>query len=177
MANIDFRIQFRMLPINPPFSADFFDAGPASFRLEACLLPPLRRAGYVLCKHRLFRRLRLKNENIISQLSCTGSVKHSSQAIAPALTGVSLDHWESVMSQAKHPRKAGSLKTRQTAAQFDRILSVAQRVWGNEADATEWLNSPHPELQGATPFSLLKTEAGGRAVEALLGALEFGFPI
>ena len=65
----------------------------------------------------------------------------------------------------------------QTAARLIHVLSVAERVWGNETDATEWLNSPHPELHGATPFSLLKTEAGGRAVEALLGALEFGFPV
>jgi putative toxin-antitoxin system antitoxin component (TIGR02293 family) len=65
----------------------------------------------------------------------------------------------------------------QTAARLMHILSVAERVWGNETDATEWLNGPHPELRGATPLSLLKTEAGGRAVEALLGALEFGFPV
>lgn len=65
----------------------------------------------------------------------------------------------------------------QTAARLMHILSVAERVWGNEKDATEWLNGPHPELRGATPLSLLKTESGGRAVEALLGALEFGFPV
>jgi putative toxin-antitoxin system antitoxin component (TIGR02293 family) len=65
----------------------------------------------------------------------------------------------------------------QTAARLIHILSVAERVWGNETDATEWLNGPHPELRGASPLSLLKTEAGGRAVEALLGALEFGFPV
>jgi putative toxin-antitoxin system antitoxin component (TIGR02293 family) len=65
----------------------------------------------------------------------------------------------------------------QTAARLDHVLAVAERVWGNDGDATEWLNSPHPELQGATPFSLLRTEAGGRAVEALLTALEFGFPV
>jgi putative toxin-antitoxin system antitoxin component (TIGR02293 family) len=65
----------------------------------------------------------------------------------------------------------------QTAARLMHILSVAERVWGNETDATEWLNGPHPELRGATPLSLLKTEAGGRVVEALLGALEFGFPV
>ena len=65
----------------------------------------------------------------------------------------------------------------QTAARLDHVLAVAERVWGNDADATEWLNSPHPELQGATPFSLLRTEAGGRAVETLLTALEFGFPV
>jgi putative toxin-antitoxin system antitoxin component (TIGR02293 family) len=65
----------------------------------------------------------------------------------------------------------------QTAARLSHVLSIAERVWGNEADATEWLNNPHLELRGATPFSLLKTEAGGRAIEALLGALEFGFPV
>lgn len=65
----------------------------------------------------------------------------------------------------------------QTAVRLKYILSVAERVWGNQADAIQWLNSPHPELQGATPFSLLKTEAGGRAIEALLAALEFGFPV
>ena len=65
----------------------------------------------------------------------------------------------------------------QTIARLGHIVALAERVWGNEADATEWLNSPHPELRSATPFSLLRTEAGGRAVEALLGALEFGFPV
>jgi putative toxin-antitoxin system antitoxin component (TIGR02293 family) len=65
----------------------------------------------------------------------------------------------------------------QTTARLSHILSVAERVWGNEKDATEWLNNPHSELQGASPLSLLRTEAGGRAVEALLGALEFGFPV
>jgi putative toxin-antitoxin system antitoxin component (TIGR02293 family) len=65
----------------------------------------------------------------------------------------------------------------QTTARLAQIFSMAERIWGNEADAAEWLNSPHAELGGATPYSLLKTEAGGRAVETLLGALEYGFPV
>lgn len=65
----------------------------------------------------------------------------------------------------------------QTAARLDHILSFATQVWGDETAATGWLNRPHPELQGATPISLLRTEAGGRAVEAILGALEYGFPV
>jgi putative toxin-antitoxin system antitoxin component (TIGR02293 family) len=65
----------------------------------------------------------------------------------------------------------------QTAARLQHVFSVAMRVWGNERDASEWLNSPHSELRGVAPLALLKTEAGGRAVEALLGALEFGFPV
>jgi len=62
------------------------------------------------------------------------------------------------------------------AKRLGRIRAQAERIWGNETDATEWLNSPHLELRGAALLSLVKTEAGGRAVEALLGALEDGFP-
>jgi putative toxin-antitoxin system antitoxin component (TIGR02293 family) len=65
----------------------------------------------------------------------------------------------------------------QTTARLAHILAVAESIWGNEADAAEWLNNPHPELRGATPYSLLRTEAGGRTVEALLAALEYGFPV
>jgi putative toxin-antitoxin system antitoxin component (TIGR02293 family) len=65
----------------------------------------------------------------------------------------------------------------QTVARLERILLIAERVWGNEKDAIEWLTSPHMELRGATPFSTLRTEAGGRAVEWILAALEYGFPV
>lgn len=77
-------------------------------------------------------------------------------------------------------KRAGKIlgqQASQTTARLNHVLSLAERVWGNEADATEWLNTPHAELQGATPLSMLRTEAGGRAVEALLAALEFGFPV
>src|SRR5579863_1067715 len=54
----------------------------------------------------------------------------------------------------------------QTTARLKHVLALAERVWGNEADATNWLNSPHPELRGTSPLAMLRTEAGGRAVEA-----------
>ena len=65
----------------------------------------------------------------------------------------------------------------QTVARLERAMSFAEQVWGNETDAMEWLTNPHMELRGATPFSKLKTEAGGRAVEWILAALEYGFPV
>lgn len=80
-------------------------------------------------------------------------------------------------SSWKRAGKTLGQQASQTTARLSHVLSLAERIWGNEADATEWLNNPHAELQGATPLSLLRTEAGGRAVEALLGALEFGFPV
>jgi putative toxin-antitoxin system antitoxin component (TIGR02293 family) len=80
-------------------------------------------------------------------------------------------------SSWKRARKTLGPQASQTAARLSHILAIAERIWGNEQEATVWLNSPHPELEGATPISLLRTEAGGRAIEALLGALEFGFPV
>jgi putative toxin-antitoxin system antitoxin component (TIGR02293 family) len=65
----------------------------------------------------------------------------------------------------------------QTVARLERALSFAENVWGNEVDAMEWLTNPHMELRGATPYSKLRTEAGGRAVEWILAALEYGFPV
>jgi putative toxin-antitoxin system antitoxin component (TIGR02293 family) len=65
----------------------------------------------------------------------------------------------------------------QTTARLSRVFEFAQRIWGNERDAAEWLSAPHMELDGVTPYSMLRTEAGGRVVEALLGAIEYGFPV
>ncbi len=80
-------------------------------------------------------------------------------------------------SSWKRARKTLGPRASQTAERLDRILSFAIHVWGDESSATRWLNRPHLELRGATPISLLETEAGGRAVEAILGALEYGFPV
>lgn len=65
----------------------------------------------------------------------------------------------------------------QTTVRLNHVFEFAQRIWGNERNAAEWLAAPHMELDGATPYSMLRTEAGGRVVESLLGALEYGFPI
>jgi len=64
----------------------------------------------------------------------------------------------------------------ETVARLANALEFATRTWQNEADAIDWLLGPHMELGGATPFSLLRTESGGRAVEYVMAALEYGFP-
>jgi putative toxin-antitoxin system antitoxin component (TIGR02293 family) len=65
----------------------------------------------------------------------------------------------------------------QTAARLNRVFAFAEKVWGNETDAADWMNRSHMELGGATPYSMLRTEAGGHAVMNLLVALEYGFPV
>jgi len=65
----------------------------------------------------------------------------------------------------------------ETVGRLAYSLAFATRTWHNEADAIDWLLGPHMELGGATPFSLLRTESGGRAVEYIMAALEYGFPV
>lgn len=65
----------------------------------------------------------------------------------------------------------------QTAARLQHVFGFAEHIWNNERDAATWLTTPHMELGWKTPFSLLRTEAGGRAVQGILAALEYGFPV
>jgi len=68
-------------------------------------------------------------------------------------------------------------KPSQTVLRLANALFVAERIWQNEADAIRFLLRPHVELGQESPYSLLNTESGGRTVENLLAALEFGFPV
>jgi putative toxin-antitoxin system antitoxin component (TIGR02293 family) len=77
-------------------------------------------------------------------------------------------------------KRAGEIlgpQASQTTARLSRVFAFAAKVWGNENDAADWMNRPHLELGGATPYSMLRTEAGGYAVESVLAALEYGFPV
>jgi putative toxin-antitoxin system antitoxin component (TIGR02293 family) len=65
----------------------------------------------------------------------------------------------------------------QTVARLANALFVAERIWQSESEAIGFLLRPHVELGQSSPYALLNTESGGRAVENLLAALEFGFPV
>jgi putative toxin-antitoxin system antitoxin component (TIGR02293 family) len=65
----------------------------------------------------------------------------------------------------------------ETMARLANTLFVAERIWRNEGDAIRFLLRPHIELGKVSPYSLLNTESGGRTVENLLAALEYGFPV
>jgi putative toxin-antitoxin system antitoxin component (TIGR02293 family) len=73
--------------------------------------------------------------------------------------------------EARRPNEVPSAK------RLSQIRSEAERVWGDRDSAAEWLSQPHCELEGKSPLSLLDTEEGFRTVEALLGALNYGFPV
>ena len=64
-----------------------------------------------------------------------------------------------------------------TVARLKRVVVIASDIWQNEDHAIQWILGRHRLLDWATPFSLLRTEAGGRLVENLLAGLDNGFPV
>ena len=57
-----------------------------------------------------------------------------------------------------------------------RIATLAFGIWGEE-DGRAFLAHPHPMLGGETPLEAAATELGGREVETILRAIEFGLPV
>lgn len=77
---------------------------------------------------------------------------------------------------AARRKDQGSLKP----DEVDRLLRVARvveeatRVFGSEDKAARWLKTPHPTLNDATPFSLLDSDAGAKAVTDELIRIDYG---
>lgn len=55
-----------------------------------------------------------------------------------------------------------------------RIVTQAERVFGEPAKAHRWLRKPKRELAGQTPLTFLSSEAGARIVEEMLHRIEHG---
>ncbi len=55
-----------------------------------------------------------------------------------------------------------------------RVVSFAERVFGESARAHRWLRKPSRALDGAAPIELLETEEGARIVENEIGCIQHG---
>lgn len=58
-----------------------------------------------------------------------------------------------------------------------RVFATTQHVWDDADDAREFLNTPHPLLEGRAPLDVSLTELGARRVEELLWRLFFGLSV
>jgi putative toxin-antitoxin system antitoxin component (TIGR02293 family) len=58
-----------------------------------------------------------------------------------------------------------------------RVMAHAEYVLDDPEIARRWMNAPHPELNGRTPFAAAATELGARSVEYVLDSLFYGLPI
>jgi len=52
------------------------------------------------------------------------------------------------------------------------LVRIANRVFGDPAQAQDWLHQPRVQLGGRTPMEMLDTETGARRVEELLTQIE-----
>jgi putative toxin-antitoxin system antitoxin component (TIGR02293 family) len=57
-----------------------------------------------------------------------------------------------------------------------RVTVMAESVWEDRALAHEFLTSPQPQLGGARPVELARSDLGSRQVEQLLNGLEYALP-
>ncbi|MCY4025667.1 MAG: DUF2384 domain-containing protein [Acidobacteria bacterium] len=55
-----------------------------------------------------------------------------------------------------------------------RVFDHAGSVFDDQRDAVAWLSTANDALSGATPLSLMGTDAGAQSVDDVLTRLEFG---
>jgi putative toxin-antitoxin system antitoxin component (TIGR02293 family) len=69
-----------------------------------------------------------------------------------------------------------SLDESERLERLARLTALAEKVWDDPDLAHEFLVSPQPQLGGAKPVDLIRTDLGTRSVEDLLWALEYSLP-
>lgn len=65
------------------------------------------------------------------------------------------------------------METKSTRERITQIEAVAKKVFGNAAQAKEWLSKKNIVL-GASPISLMDTEQGAEEVRKVLSAIAHG---
>jgi len=58
-----------------------------------------------------------------------------------------------------------------------RLFVHARRALGTEAEARDFMTTPHPQLDGRTPIDAARTDLGTRRTEQILNALEYGLAL
>lgn len=73
-------------------------------------------------------------------------------------------------------KRAGALSPEESdhVLRLAALLERASRVFGDEADAADWLGAPNLALGGIAPLAFADTELGAREVDDLLGRIEHG---
>jgi putative toxin-antitoxin system antitoxin component (TIGR02293 family) len=77
-------------------------------------------------------------------------------------------------------RRGTGRLTREESERTERLARLfvhAVAALGSEEDARLFMRRGHPELEGRSPLEAAITELGGRRVEDILHALEYGLPV
>jgi hypothetical protein len=68
-------------------------------------------------------------------------------------------------------------RLREESERVTPLFAHVLRALGTEAEAREFMATPHPELGGLSPLQAAKTDPGARRVEEILHALEYGLAL
>ena len=94
--------------------------------------------------------------------------------------GVPMEKLASVLGMSRatlHRRKIqGKIDKEESEklVRYQRLLKKADEVFGDAANAREWLTSKQTGLGNVVPLDFARTEIGAREVENLLGRIEYG---
>jgi putative toxin-antitoxin system antitoxin component (TIGR02293 family) len=67
-----------------------------------------------------------------------------------------------------------SLEETERLVRVDRVLTMADKVFGDHAKAMRWLRHPDERMGSRSAMTMLGTEAGARLVENKLGQIDEG---
>ena len=86
--------------------------------------------------------------------------------------------WD-VVPRTTLERRKSKLSTEESerTERIARLFVHSRRTLGTEMEAREFMTTPHPELDGRSPFDAAKTDLGARRVEGILNALEYGLAV
>ncbi len=107
------------------------------------------------------------------------SLRHVAESIAGGdRTKVSALEWGVVPKTTLERRDIRlSVPESERTERIARLFVHARRALGTEAEARDFMTTPHPELDGRSPMMIAKTDLGTRRTERLLTALEYGLAL
>jgi putative toxin-antitoxin system antitoxin component (TIGR02293 family) len=94
-------------------------------------------------------------------------------ALTEVELGVYLGIPKSTLNRRKHSGRF-SVDESDRIYRAARIFALAQAALGDAANVAAWMRGPNEALGRAVPIALLRTEAGARQVESVLGRFLFG---
>jgi putative toxin-antitoxin system antitoxin component (TIGR02293 family) len=79
-----------------------------------------------------------------------------------------------VYEDLKELRRRGELPDDPASIRTLDVRALADRVFGDEKKADDWLHRPNPSLSGQKPVDLLKDELGAAVVREILEQIDHG---
>jgi len=108
------------------------------------------------------------------------ALKHVAEALAGGDKSKVASLESSVVPKTTLERRRGKKLTPAESERTERIARLivhATRALGAEAEAREFMTTPHAMLDGRSPFEEAKTDLGARRVERILNGLEYGLAL